>query len=69
MDYALRHIDPLRPPSSLLFRKLCQDGPDFPRHDEPKRIESSVPEVSDEVKREALEKLAKLRKEFSSYTR
>lgn len=69
MDYALRHIDPIRPPSSLSFRKLCQDGPDFPKPEQPERIENSVPKVSEEVKRAALEKLAKLRKEFSSFPR
>jgi len=69
MDYALRHIDPQRPPSSLQFRKICQDGPNFPQPEQPKRIETTVPEVSEEVKRQALEKLAKLRKEFSSYPR
>jgi hypothetical protein len=69
MDYALRHIDPQRPPSSLQFRKICQDGPNFPQPEQPKRIETSVPEVNEEVKRQALEKFAKLRKEFASYPR
>jgi predicted chitinase len=33
MDYALAHIDPARPPSSLQFRKIFQDGPAIPPKD------------------------------------
>ena len=66
MDYALDHIDPARPPSSLQFRNLCQNGPDFPRVERP-RLEAPEQVVDEEVKRKALEKLAQLRKEFSFY--
>ena len=68
MDYALEHLDPARPPSSLLFRNLCQNGPDFPRV-ERQRLEAPDQVVDEEVKRKALEKLAQLRKEFSSFSR
>jgi hypothetical protein len=66
MDYALRHIDPARPPSSLQFRKICQDGPRIPPKDPLVQIEQKVPEYSETAKREALAKLAELRKQMVS---
>ena len=64
MDYALAHIDPARPPSSLQFRKICQDGPAIPPKEPLVQIEQKVPGYSEDSKREALAKLAQLRKEM-----
>ena len=65
MDYALSHLDPVRPPSSLLFRKICQDGPTIPSRNPLTKVEYSGPEFSEEDKRKALAKLAQLRKQFA----
>jgi hypothetical protein len=64
MDYALTHIDPARPPSSLQFRNICQHGPTIPPREPLVQIERKVPEYSDKAKREALAKLAELRKQM-----
>ena len=65
MDYALSNLDPARPPSSLLFRKICQDGPTIPPREPVTQVEYSGPIYSEEAKREALAKLALLRKQFT----
>ena len=65
MDYALAHLDPARPPSSLLFRKICQDGPSIPLRQPLAQVEHKVPAYSEKAKREALAKLALLRKQFT----
>ena len=65
MDYALAHLDPARPPSSLQFRKLCQDGPVIPPKEPLVQIDHKAPQYSEKAKQEALAKLAELRKEFS----
>jgi len=65
MDYALAHLDPTRPPSSLLFRKICQDGPAIPSRQPLAQIDHKVSVYSEEAKREALAKLALLRKQFT----
>jgi hypothetical protein len=66
MDYALTHIDPVRPPSSLQFRIICQHGPVIPPREPLMKIEQKVPEYSETAKREALAKLAELRKQMVS---
>jgi hypothetical protein len=65
MDYALSHLDPARPPSSLQFRKICQDGPSIPSREPLAQIEHKAPAYSEEAKREALAKLAQLRKQLT----
>jgi hypothetical protein len=65
MDYTLLHLDPARPPSSLQFRKICQDAPAIPSRQPLAQVEHKVPAYSEEAKREALAKLAQLRKQFT----
>jgi hypothetical protein len=66
MDYALAHLDPARPPSSLQFRKLCQEGPSIPQKEPLIQIDQNIYQFSKDAKREALARLAQLRKEMAS---
>lgn len=63
MDYALQHINPERPPSSLQFYKACQGGPAIPNPDA-KQIGFQAPKYSEQAKRQAIEKLKELQKQM-----
>ncbi len=63
LDYALKHMNPDRPPSALQFAKLLNDGPRIP--DKPHTLITRQPTVHEKIatekaKQEALAKLREL---------
>ena len=63
MDYALKHMNPDRPPSALAFAKLLNDGPRIP--DKPDTLITRQPTIHEQIatekaKQEALARLREL---------
>lgn len=64
MDYALEHMAPHKPPSSLQFRDLCRAGPGFPPSENTQIENYAGQKYTEAEKQKALAKLAELKKSF-----
>lgn len=65
MDYALEHIPEDRPPSSLLFNKICQGGPSIPTNTD-KQIVYEGKKYTESAKQQALKDLEALKRSFGA---
>lgn len=67
MDFALSHLDPVRPPSSIQMKKLCYDAPRVNTVDKVLEDRSKSSNYSEDGKRAGLAKLEELRKSFGRF--
>jgi hypothetical protein len=68
MDYALKHMNPDRPPSALAFAKLLNDGPRIP--DKPNTMITKKPTVHEQIAaQEAKEKALAMLREMTKQMR